>query len=100
MSRIGRKPLVLPKGVSLSQKPGTVGLKGPKGELVRALPEGISLKIEGDKVMVNRADDSRENRSKHGLRACSPRQHAEGRDRRLEPRARDQRRRLPRRGGR
>src|SRR5512147_1911883 len=67
MSRIGRKPLVLPKGVSLSQKPGTVGLKGPKGELVRAMPSGVSLKIEGDKLVVNRDDDSRENRSKHGL---------------------------------
>jgi large subunit ribosomal protein L6 len=67
MSRIGRKPLVLPKGVSLSQKPGTVGLKGPKGELVRAMPSGVSLKVEGDKLVVNRDDDSHENRSKHGL---------------------------------
>jgi large subunit ribosomal protein L6 len=67
MSRIGRKPLVLPKGVSLSQKPGTVGFKGPKGELVRAMPGGISLKVQGDKLTVERADDSRENRSKHGL---------------------------------
>jgi len=67
MSRIGRKPLVLPKGVTLSQKPGSVGLKGPKGELSRAMPGGVSLKIEGTKVVVERADDSRENRSKHGL---------------------------------
>jgi large subunit ribosomal protein L6 len=67
MSRIGRKPLLLPKGVSLSQKPGTVGLKGPKGELHRAVPGGVSLKVEGDKLVVHRADDSRENRSKHGL---------------------------------
>ena len=67
MSRIGRKPLVLPKGVSLSQKPGTMGLKGPKGELVRALPSGVSLKVEGDKLVVSRADDSRENRARHGL---------------------------------
>jgi large subunit ribosomal protein L6 len=67
MSRIGRKPLILPKGVTLSQKPGSVGLKGPKGELNRAMPGGVSLKIEGTKVVVERADDSRENRSKHGL---------------------------------
>jgi large subunit ribosomal protein L6 len=67
MSRIGRKPLVLPKGVTLSQKPGSVGLKGPKGELSRAMPGGVSLKVEGTKVVVERADDSRENRSKHGL---------------------------------
>jgi large subunit ribosomal protein L6 len=67
MSRIGRKPLVLPKGVTLSQKPGTVGLKGPKGELTRSVPSGVSLKVDGSKVVVERADDSRENRSKHGL---------------------------------
>ena len=67
MSRIGRKPLVLPKGVSLSQKTGTVGLKGPKGELSRAMPTGVSLKQEGDKLTVERDDDSRENRAKHGL---------------------------------
>jgi large subunit ribosomal protein L6 len=67
MSRIGRKPLPLPKGVSLSQKPGSFGVKGPKGELQKALPAGVSLKVEGDMLVVSRADDSRENRSKHGL---------------------------------
>jgi large subunit ribosomal protein L6 len=67
MSRIGRKPLVLPKGVTMSQKPGTVGLKGPKGELTRAVPTGVSLKVDGSKVVVEREDDSRQNRSKHGL---------------------------------
>ena len=67
MSRIGRKVLVLPKGVSLSQKPGTVGVKGPKGELLKAMPAGVSVKVEGDKLTVLRADDSHENRSKHGL---------------------------------
>ena len=67
MSRIGRKILVLPKGVSVSQKPGTVGVKGPKGELSRAMPSGVSFKVEGDKLTVARDDDSAENRSKHGL---------------------------------
>jgi large subunit ribosomal protein L6 len=67
MSRIGRKPLVLPKGVTVTPKAGTVGVKGPKGELAKALPSGVSLKIEGSTLTVERADDSRENRSKHGL---------------------------------
>jgi large subunit ribosomal protein L6 len=67
MSRIGRKVLPLPKGVTLNQKPGTISVKGPKGELSKAMPAGISLKTEGDKVTVVRADDSRENRAKHGL---------------------------------
>ena len=67
MSRIGRKPLVLPKGVTVTPKAGTVGVKGPKGELAKALPSGVSLKIEGSKLTVERADDSHENRAKHGL---------------------------------
>jgi large subunit ribosomal protein L6 len=67
MSRIGRKVLPLPKGVTLSQKPGSVSVKGPKGELSKPLPAGISIKAETDKLQVLRADDSRENRSKHGL---------------------------------
>jgi large subunit ribosomal protein L6 len=67
MSRIGRKILPLPKGVTLSQKPGAVSVKGPKGELSKPLPEGVSIKTEGDKIQVLRADDSRQNRAKHGL---------------------------------
>jgi large subunit ribosomal protein L6 len=67
MSRIGRKILPLPKGVSLNQKPGTISVKGPKGELSKAMPDGISVKLEADKIHVVRADDSRQNRAKHGL---------------------------------
>jgi len=67
MSRIGRKVLPLPKGVTVTQKNGTVGVKGPKGELSKHLPEGISFKVQADKLTVERADDSRENRAKHGL---------------------------------
>ena len=67
MSRIGRKILPLPKGVTLSQKPGLFSVKGPKGELSKSLPEGITIKAESDKLQVLRADDSRQNRSKHGL---------------------------------
>ena len=67
MSRIGRKPLPLPKGVTLSQKPGQFLVKGPKGKLAKTLPQGISIKLEGDKLVVSRADDSRENRACHGL---------------------------------
>jgi large subunit ribosomal protein L6 len=67
MSRIGRKLLPLPKGVTLSQKTGSVSVKGPKGELTKTVPTGITIKTESDKIQVLRADDSRENRSKHGL---------------------------------
>jgi len=67
MSRIGRKVLPLPKGVTLAQKPGSISVKGPKGELTKAMPTGISVKIEGDKLTVLRVDDERQNRAKHGL---------------------------------
>jgi len=67
MSRIGRKILPLPKGVTLSQKPGLVSVKGPKGELSKAIPTGVSIKTEADKITVVRADDERQNRAKHGL---------------------------------
>src|SRR5260221_10905445 len=67
MSRIGRKPLPMPKGVTLAQKAGFMSVKGPKGELSKALPTGITIKTEGGNILVSRADDSRENRSLHGL---------------------------------
>src|SRR4051812_16205257 len=67
MSRIGRKPLPMPKGVTIAQKPGTVSVKGPKGEVSKPLPAGVSIKTEADKILVLRADDERQSRSKHGL---------------------------------
>jgi large subunit ribosomal protein L6 len=67
MSRIGRKPLPMPKGVTLVQKAGSFSVKGPKGELSKHMPDGITIKAEGDTLLVLRADDSRQNRSKHGL---------------------------------
>ena len=39
----------MPKGVTLAQKAGTFSVKGPKGELSKNLPEGITIKTEGDK---------------------------------------------------
>lgn len=67
MSRIGRKPIVLQRGVTLLQGQGRFGVKGPKGELSKALPQGLSLKQDGDRVTVLRGDDSRDSRAKHGL---------------------------------
>jgi len=67
MSRIGRKPVVIPKGVTLSQKAGNFSVKGPKGELSKHMPDGVTMKLEGDKVTVSRADDSPTNRARHGL---------------------------------
>jgi large subunit ribosomal protein L6 len=67
MSRIGRKPVVIPKGVTVSSKAGNFSVKGPKGELSKHMPDGVSMKLEGDKVTISRADDSPPNRAKHGL---------------------------------
>jgi large subunit ribosomal protein L6 len=67
MSRIGKKPVVIPKGVTLSQKAGQFSVRGPKGELTKHIPDGVTMKLEGDKVIVSRADDSPPNRAKHGL---------------------------------
>jgi large subunit ribosomal protein L6 len=67
MSRIGRKPVAIPKGVSLSQKAGSFSVKGPKGELSKPLPSGVTIKLEASEAVIARADDSRENRARHGL---------------------------------
>ena len=67
MSRVGRKPVVVPKGVNVAIKDGAVNVKGPKGELKRAIPVGVSVKMAGAEVHVERADDSHENRAKHGM---------------------------------
>ena len=67
MSRVGRKPVPVPKGVTIAVKDGAVSVKGPKGELKRAIPEGVSVKASGQEILVERANDSRENRAKHGM---------------------------------
>ncbi len=66
MSRVGKKVITLPAGVTVSVKDATVTVKGGKGELSRTLPEGISVSIEESNLTVNRADDSRKLRALHG----------------------------------
>jgi len=67
MSRVGRKPVTLPKGVNVTVNNGQVAVKGPKGELKKAVPTGVEVKTSGSELNVTRADDSRENRAKHGM---------------------------------
>ncbi len=67
MSRVGRKIIPVPKGVNVTVGKDQVAVKGPKGELKRALPTGITVAVEGAAINVQRADDSRENRAKHGM---------------------------------
>ena len=67
MSRIGKKPIVLPQGVKLELKDGAVSVKGPKGALSRPLLDGIELEITDKEVNLKRASDDKRARSYHGL---------------------------------
>jgi len=67
MSRIGRSPITVPSSVTLTLSDGHVTVKGPQGTLERDIPEGITLRQEGETLVVERPDDEREHRALHGL---------------------------------
>ncbi|MCB1272520.1 MAG: 50S ribosomal protein L6 [Microthrixaceae bacterium] len=67
MSRIGNAPVAVPSGVDITVAGQTVTVKGPKGELSQVVPELITVRQEGDEVLVERSSDDRESRSLHGL---------------------------------
>jgi len=68
MSRIGKVPVPVPSGVEVTLDGLTVTTKGPKGELTRAMPEGVRLSRDDDgSVVVERTGESRMERSRHGL---------------------------------
>lgn len=67
MSRIGKKPIPLPVGVSVTLDGVRLTVKGPKGSLERDLPPAITVKVEGGDVVVERDGDDRVKRSMHGL---------------------------------
>ena len=66
MSRVGKKVISIPAGVTVDIKDNKVTVKGGKGELSWELPEGISAVVEGAELSVKRADDSRRLRALHG----------------------------------
>ena len=68
MSRIGRKVIVIPAGVTVSvNEENLVTVKGPKGTLTANIHNNITVSVEGANISVSRIDDERENRSLHGL---------------------------------
>jgi large subunit ribosomal protein L6 len=67
MSRIGRLPIPLPKGVEMKQADGQLSAKGPKGHLSMVIPADMIIKIEDDRVLVERPSDGRSHRALHGL---------------------------------
>ena len=67
MSRIGKSPIPVPSGVDVSIVDRHVTVKGPKGTLERDIPGAITIRQDGDTLLVERPDDGRENRALHGL---------------------------------
>lgn len=67
MSRIGKLPVVLDKGVKASVVGQTLKLEGPKGKLELNLSPGFSVEIQDSNLLVKRPDDQSENRALHGL---------------------------------
>lgn len=67
MSRIGKKPIELPKGVDVRIDGSTVTVKGPKGELTRTFDARLQIAREDGRVVVKRASDERQVRALHGL---------------------------------
>ena len=67
MSRIGRKPIVIPAGVEVKIDGETVKVTGPKGTLTQKVHTGLGLEVEGNELKVSRPSDDRQFRSLHGL---------------------------------
>lgn len=66
MSRIGKKPVEIPSGVTVTLNGHTVTVKGPKGELTRTFHSDIEIKVEDNVVNVSRPSDDKNHRSLHG----------------------------------
>jgi large subunit ribosomal protein L6 len=67
MSRIGRRPVAIPSGVTVAVQQGQVSVKGPKGTLAQALPPGIRLEIADGRARFTRPDEQTRTRALHGL---------------------------------
>jgi large subunit ribosomal protein L6 len=68
MSRIGKKPIVITKGVTVTITPNNeITVKGPKGELKETLDRDITVKVEGENILVERPTDQIRHRALHGL---------------------------------
>jgi large subunit ribosomal protein L6 len=67
MSRIGRNPVPVPSGVETAIDGLHVRVKGPKGQLEATMPSGVSIRADGEQLVVERAGDSPRERSRHGL---------------------------------
>src|SRR5690606_22191118 len=67
MSRVGRKPIPIPKGVEVQVDGSQVRVKGPKGELVQKFRPEVSIRVEDGTAVVERAAETKTHRAFHGL---------------------------------
>jgi large subunit ribosomal protein L6 len=67
MSRIGKRPIPVPQGVSVEKVEGGLRVKGPKGTLTEQLPEQIGFEVSDGEVVFTRPDEKKDNRALHGL---------------------------------
>ena len=67
MSRIGRQPILIPSTVEIKTADELIMVSGPKGHLNQAQMPGINFLIEDSRCLVSRADDTKQNRARHGL---------------------------------
>jgi len=67
MSRIGKLPISIPAGVTVTVQDSVVTVKGPKGTLTQEVNPNINIEIEGSTLTVVRPDDEKQNRANHGL---------------------------------
>ena len=67
MSRVGKKPIPIAKGVKIERSNGTVKVKGPKGELSVEVKPEITVTIKEEEIVLERPSDSRQHKSMHGL---------------------------------
>jgi len=66
MSRIGRKPIPVVKGVKIEKKDGIIKVVGPKGELKANIPSSISIEITDTEILVKRSSDEKSQKALHG----------------------------------
>lgn len=67
MSRIGKKPITVPAGVTVAVAGRKVTVKGPKGQNEHTFPEGVNIAVAGNQVSVTRDSDEKEHRAFHGM---------------------------------
>jgi len=67
VSRIGKMPVAIPKGVEVNRDGNVLRVKGPKGELSNRIPPGLTVSIDGGEIRIARAGDQPRERAFHGL---------------------------------